>query len=453
MRTLKFLFVLALVTLIGAPALAAPPTEAQIQAALDDYAALTESVRTFEQYEAAMTQFTAKHPEVMNLQELDARTIERLSPILTSTEARARDALARFAKLEAPDTIDGVVAMVNASYIDTHLERRLPTPERLASIMRHPRLHEALSSGYGVGLFELLAYFGEFRPEGLTPVRDEVLALDSVFTGDAPVEIVLSGMDFMGAADALLGDSPEDAATRERLRARVAGAMRAVRGGVDASTEPMLAEMLDDAILRTDGAYARGELLGHEAPELDFIWTSGDELLGGATKLSDLRGKVVVLDFWHTECSVCIATFPKVRALAKQYEGAPVVVLGVTSLRGRHGNPDGSVVDTEGNPQLEFDLMRDYIKQRNITWPIVFTKQSLFNPEYGVDATPHIAIIDPNGVVRYRALHPDMPMLEKIEKIDGILKEFGLPVPKAPGVMEGGEGAPDQAPAPEDSGG
>jgi len=435
---------------LAAPALGAPPSEEQIQAALDDYAALTESVDSFEAYEAAMTEFASRHAGLMDLAELDARTIERLSPILTSTQGRARDALARVATLEAPDTVDGVVAMVNASYIDTYLERRLPTPERLGAIMRHPRLHEALSQGYAVGIFELLAYFGEFRPAGLAGVREETLSLASVFTGDAPIEVVLCGMDFLVAADALLTDSPEDAATRERLRAGVAGALRAARAGVDATAEPTLAEMLDDAVLRTDGAFARGELLGHEAPELDFIWTSGDEILAGATKLSDLRGRVVVLDFWHTECSVCIQTFPKVRALARQYEGAPVVVLGVTSLRGRHGAPDGTVVDTEGDPEREFGLMRDYIGQRGIVWPIVFTRQSLFNPEYGVEATPHIVIIDPAGVVRYRALHPDMPMLEKIEKIDAILTEFGMPVPRAPGVMEGEEPARDEAPEPHD---
>ncbi len=430
-----------------AAAHAAPPTDAQIESALDAYAALTDEVNSFEEYEAAMAEFRTRHPEVLDLDELDARSIERLAPILTATEASARDVLARAARLETDDTLDGAVAMVNASYIYTYLERKLPEPDRLASIVGHPKIGEALSQGYAVGLFELLAFFGEFRPEGLEPVRDDVLALGDTLTPDAPVELALAGMDYLGAIDALLDDSDEDRATRETMRQRVAAMLRGVRSRIDGSTDPILAEMLDDAVLRTDGAFARGELIGHEAPALDFIWASDHEDIRGARSLADLKGKVVVLDFWHTECTVCIRTFPKIRALAAQYAEADVVILGVTSLRGRHGDPERGVIDTSGSPESEFALMRDYIGKVNITWPIVFTSQTLYNPEYGVESTPHIAIIDPDGVVRHRALHPDMPMGHKVELIDALLAEFGKPVPMAPGQTgdESGEEATDES--------
>ncbi len=421
---------------VSAPVLGAPPTDEQIEAALDDYAALTDEVDSFEAYEAAMAGFKAEHPEVLDLNELDARTIERLAPILTATEATARDVLARAASLEAPDTIDGVVAMVNASYIDTYLERRLPEPPRLASILAHDRLHDALGEGYAIGLLEILAFYGEFRPDGLASVRGQVLALGDLMTPDAPIELALGGIDYLQAVDALLGGSPEDIAARERIRTGVAGALRGARARVDSTDEPLLAEMLDDAVLRTDGAFARGTLLGHEAPALDFIWTSDHPALQDVRTLADLKGKVVVLDFWHTECSVCIRTFPKIRALAVQYAEAPVVVLGVTAVRGRHADPDRGLIITEGSPESEFELMREYTGKLNITWPIAFTSQNLYNPEFGVESTPHIVIIDPDGVVRHRALHPDMPMIHKIELIDAILAEFGMPVPKGPGMEE-----------------
>jgi hypothetical protein len=66
-----------------------------------------------------------------------------------------------------------------------------------------------------------------------------------------------------------------------------------------------------------------------------------------------------------------------------------------------------------------------------MTWPVVFTEQSVFNPDFGVSGIPHVAIIDPAGVVRFNALHPGQDAEGKYHKIDGLLTEFGLPAPRA----------------------
>jgi peroxiredoxin len=63
--------------------------------------------------------------------------------------------------------------------------------------------------------------------------------------------------------------------------------------------------------------------VGANAP--DF---TTQDLAGKATKLSDYRGKVVILDFWATWCGPCLAAFPHTQEVAAHYKDQGVVVLG-----------------------------------------------------------------------------------------------------------------------------
>ncbi len=168
-------------------------------------------------------------------------------------------------------------------------------------------------------------------------------------------------------------------------------------------------------------------LVGSAAPELDFTWSTHS----GLTKLADLRGKVVVLDFWATWCGPCVRSFPMVKELTDHYADSAVEVVGVTSLQGQVHGLSASPIDTKDDAAKEHALMTDYIAAKDINWTIGFTSQKVFNEDYGISGIPHMAIIAPDGTLRHNDLHPAMPHAEKQALIDAILKEFNLPVPSA----------------------
>ncbi len=60
---------------------------------------------------------------------------------------------------------------------------------------------------------------------------------------------------------------------------------------------------------------------------LDFIVS---DMQGNTTKLSDLKGKVVVLNFWFTKCAPCVMEMPSLNTVVETFKEKPVVFIAIT---------------------------------------------------------------------------------------------------------------------------
>lgn len=302
--------------------------------------------------------------------------------------------------------------------------------------------------GGALAIFFAVSLFAQDETESTSPAEADLLALlgqvnAKMEGGRPPADIAASFADEIARFTELrakyAGDKSEDVAAISYLQASF---YAQILGDADTGLELLrelaeefpgtqAAEVASNAIASLEQKAQAEERLAHlvgsPAPELDFTWVNDGE----TAKLSELQGKVVVLDFWATWCGPCVRSFPHVKELTEHYAGSEVEIIGVTSLQGQVHGLDTAPIDVRNDPAKEYALMNDYIAKMGINWTIAFSEQEVFNPDYGITGIPHMAIIAPDGTIRHRGLHPAMPHEEKLAMIDAILEEFALPVPGA----------------------
>ncbi|GLQ97786.1 redoxin domain-containing protein [Dyella mobilis] len=122
------------------------------------------------------------------------------------------------------------------------------------------------------------------------------------------------------------------------------------------------------------------------APAPDFAgatrWFNSPPL-----SIGNLRGKVVLVEFWTRECINCIDVQPHIKALNDQYASHGLVVVGVHT-------PE---YDEERDPAL----LQKAIGEYRITWPVVMDNSYRIWNAYGNRYWPAIYLIDRQGRVVY----------------------------------------------------
>jgi cytochrome c biogenesis protein CcmG, thiol:disulfide interchange protein DsbE len=171
------------------------------------------------------------------------------------------------------------------------------------------------------------------------------------------------------------GLEPE-AAVRGRRRRRWV-----VFGGVLAGVV-LLTGLLSFGLSR-DPTIITSPLIGKPAPNFALQMLDG----GGVVRLSDLRGQVVVVNFWQSTCAACFVEHPALAAAWNRYRDRGVVVVGVDF----EDSVDGArrFADSEGGD-----------------WPLVVDRDGGTVLAYGVTGPPETFFIGRDGRVAHKQIGP-----------------------------------------------
>jgi cytochrome c biogenesis protein CcmG, thiol:disulfide interchange protein DsbE len=142
----------------------------------------------------------------------------------------------------------------------------------------------------------------------------------------------------------------------------------------------------------------QGPLESGAAP--DFTVTTFD---GQTLRLSDLRGQVVLVNFWASWCLPCREEAPELEAIWQQYRAQGVTVVGIAWS------------------DIEADTLA-FMDEFNMTYPNAPDLGTRIGDDYGIRAVPETYIIDQQGEVQHRLIGSENITVENLSAIiDGLL--------------------------------
>ncbi|MDD2778247.1 MAG: TlpA disulfide reductase family protein [Methanocellales archaeon] len=136
------------------------------------------------------------------------------------------------------------------------------------------------------------------------------------------------------------------------------------------------------------------------APDFELI----DATSGNLIRLSDYRGKVVLLDFFATWCGACIFTIDNDLVQLYEQYGDLVIFLSIDVKE----------------PDMTPKELQTFAEEHEMGWPVLMGSASTVDRSYNIWVLPTIYIIDEDGGIRY--FHPGSPGAEILKsEIDSLL--------------------------------
>jgi thiol-disulfide isomerase/thioredoxin len=134
-------------------------------------------------------------------------------------------------------------------------------------------------------------------------------------------------------------------------------------------------------------------IMSTKAPDL----TIDNSFTGDTVKtvnLSDLQGKVILIDFWATWCGPCIGALPRLSRWQKEHEAEGLEIIGLTRY---YGMSYGLPADEPG----ELKFVKNFVKSQRLPYEIAVAKDGANHAFYNANTLPTVVLIDRKGIIRY----------------------------------------------------
>jgi peroxiredoxin len=115
------------------------------------------------------------------------------------------------------------------------------------------------------------------------------------------------------------------------------------------------------------------------APDFSFTSSNGEYIT-----LEDLKGKVVMLDFWGTWCPPCVASVPELRNLYRRFSKDQFVLIGISS-------------------DFEEAVWREFTDKNKMAWLQYRDRDRRIQEAFSIRAFPTYIIIDHEGILRFQS--------------------------------------------------
>ena len=133
-----------------------------------------------------------------------------------------------------------------------------------------------------------------------------------------------------------------------------------------------------------------------------------DTLDGNTLTLSELRGKVVVVNFWATWCLPCREETPALEKAYEQYKDSGMVILGV------------NLTDQDSISEVE-----SFVQEFKLTYPILLDRDgTVSNSLYQIRGLPTTFFVNREGIIRTVVVGGPMSETFIRSKIEALLQEF-----------------------------
>ncbi len=133
-------------------------------------------------------------------------------------------------------------------------------------------------------------------------------------------------------------------------------------------------------LIASEAAYIKTEspVIGYPAPDFQL-----QDINGYHYKLSDFRGKVIIVNFWASWCTPCKVEMPAFQSAADEYRMDDVVILGINVTN-----------------QDSIKNVMTFLQEKGITFPILLDQSGSTSSLYQVFSMPTTFFIDPEGIIR-----------------------------------------------------